>query len=430
MYLIYELLIYLFFILSSPYFILKILFARKYRVGLKDRVGFLNSKLKNLNPERKRILIHAVSVGEVIAASLLIKRIKELWPEAILILTTVTETGNITAKEKIKETDIITFFPLDLSLPVRRFKNYVKPDICIIMETELWPNFLRIISETGTPLLIVNGRLSEKSYRGYKIAQVFFKKVLKNISAFGMQTDSDAKRIMELGAEESKIYVTGNLKFDQVFKAGFQIKQDILKDLMLPEDYTVLVFGSTHRGEEEILIEVYKKLRQRFKNLFFILAPRHPERFREVEDILSRNSIAYCRRTELKEKNIAGKEAILLDTIGELSNIYSIASIVFIGGSLVPVGGHNILEPAVFKKPVLFGKYMHNFRDIAELFVKSGGGIQILEPSEIEEKISALLSDVSRQKEIGKIAYSLFEKNLGATDRTLDIIKKFFPLDK
>ena len=428
MYVIYNFLITLFFIFAFPYYIVRILFTRKYRAGLKERLGFINYRLDKLNPSRKRIWIHAVSVGETIAASLLIKRIRELWPDAILILTTVTETGNRTAKEKIKEADIIAFFPLDFSWSVRSFKNRLKPDLCIVMETELWPNFLRIVSGNSTPILIVNGRLSEKSYRGYKFGKSFFNKVLKNISAFSMQTDSDAGRIAALGAEKSKIYVTGNLKFDQVFMASSQIDEDIKADLMIPGDCKVLVFGSTHRGEEEILVKVYKKLLSRFKNLFFIIAPRHPERFREVEDILSKNSVSFCRRTMLKEEEVIKTDAMLLDTIGELPKIYSIASVVFIGGTLVPVGGHNILEPAVFKKPVLFGKYMHNFREIAELFVNSGGGIQVRDPSEIEERISDLLSNPEKGEEIGRVAYSLFEKNLGATDRTLELIKKFFPV--
>ena len=296
------------------------------------------------------------------------------------------------------------------------------------METELWPNFLRILSENGTPIMIANGRLSEKSYSGYKIAKAFFKKVLKSISAFSMQTDSDAGRIAALGAEESKIYVTGNLKFDQVFRASSQIEKGIRADLMIPEECKVLVFGSTHRGEEEILVGAYKKLRSGFKNLFLIIAPRHPERFGEVEGILTRNSVSFCRRTLLKRDEVIKTDAMLLDTIGELSQIYSIASVVFIGGTLVPVGGHNILEPAVFKKPVFFGKYMHNFREIAELFVNSGGGIQVHDPSEIEQRISDLLSNPEKGEEIGRVAYSLFEKNLGATERTLDLIKKFFPL--
>lgn len=430
MYVIYGFLIYLFFLISSPYFIYKLLTTKKYRAGIKERLGFLDRRFKEIKPGKRRIWIHAVSVGEVIAASLLIKRIRELWPNETLILTTVTETGNNTAKARINEADIITFFPLDIGWSVRRFRNSLNPDICIIMETEIWPNFLKIISENKMPLLIVNGRLSEKSYRGYKVGKIFFKKALKNISAFSMQTDSDAERIMLLGADKEKICVTGNLKFDQVFKAGSQMNQDIAIELKLPAGCKILVLGSTHNGEEEILISVYKKLKTKFHDLFMIIAPRHPERFSEVEDLLIKSSIKFCRRTKIKEETILGKEAILLDTIGELSKIYSIATIVFMGGSLVPVGGHNILEPAVFKKPVLFGRYMHNFRDIAELFVNSGGGIQISEPSEIEKKISDLLSNPYKQKEIGRNAYSLFEKNLGATERNIEIIKKFFPLNK
>src|SRR3972149_9477167 len=408
MYVIYSFLTYLFFLISSPYFIYKLLTTKKYRTGIKERLGFLDKSLKNIKPGKRRIWIHAVSVGEVIAASLLIKRIRELWPDETLILTTVTETGNNTARKRIKEADIITFFPLDIGWSVRRFKGFLNPDICIIMETELWPNFLKIISENKTPVLIVNGRLSEKSYRGYRIGKTFFKKALKNISFFSMQTDSDAERIILLGAEKEKVFVTGNLKFDQVFKAGSQMNQDIAGELMLPTGCKILVLGSTHSGEEDILISTFKKLKRKFHDLFLIVAPRHPERFREVEDLLIKNSIKFCRRTKIKEEPFSKKEAILLDTIGELSKIYSIATIVFMGGSLVPIRGHNILEPAVFKKPVLFGKYMHNFRDIAELFVKSGGGIQVFEPSEIEKEISNLLSNPKRQEEIGKKAYSLF----------------------
>ncbi|OGL41295.1 MAG: hypothetical protein A3C43_11360 [Candidatus Schekmanbacteria bacterium RIFCSPHIGHO2_02_FULL_38_11] len=427
MYVIYGFLTYLFFLITSPYFIYKLLTTKKYRAGIKERLGFLGRRFKEMKPGKRRIWIHAVSVGEVIAASLLIKRIRELWPDETLILTTVTETGNNTARKRIKEADIITFFPLDIGWSVRRFKGFLNPDICIIMETELWPNFLKIISENKTPVLIVNGRLSEKSYRGYKTGKIFFENVLKKISAFSMQSDSDAERIMLLGAEKEKIFVTGNLKFDQVFKSGSRMNQNIAEELMLPKGCKILVLGSTHRGEEEILISVYNKLKIKFHDLFLIVAPRHPERFREVEELLTKNSIAFCRRTEIKGNNLSGKEAILLDTIGDLPKIYSITTIVFMGGSLVPVGGHNILEPAVFKKPVLFGKYMHNFRDIAELFVKSGGGIQVFEPSEIEKEISNLLSNPKRQEEIGKKAYSLFEKNLGATERNIEIIKRFLP---
>lgn len=423
MYIIYELLTWVFFILSSPFFIFKFFTTEKYRTGLKERLGIYKDKIPE-KKDSKRIWIHAVSVGETMAASFLAAQILDKIHNAEIFFSTTTTTGQNTAKNRVKNAASIFYFPLDFSFSVKRAIKRVNPDICVLIETEIWPNFLRICGKENIPVIISNGRLSERSFRGYKKLGPIIRRILQDITLFSMQTSDDAERIKKIGASEEKTRVTGNIKFDQAFSSSSTIdKEAIRKEFMIPHGKFVLVFASTHDGEETILIDVFKTLQKEFSDLFLVLAPRHPERFDDAAAIMEKYGIKHTRRTELEKGTANDYDILLLDSVGELYMLFSICDLVFMGGSLVPVGGHNLLEAAVFNKPTLFGPHMHNFRDISSIILENGAGFQVSGKEELIEKIKGLIADASLLGRSGKNCIKIFEKNSGATEKNIELIK-------
>jgi 3-deoxy-D-manno-octulosonic-acid transferase len=416
MYIIYNILLILATILLSPVILFKLATVPKYRGGISQKFGRLRKGVLKVIRGSRPIWVHAVSVGEVMAAHPLIRELKKKYPRRKLILSTVTVTGNYTARQRVPEADAVFYFPFDYPFIVRRVIKKINPVAVLVAETELWPNFFRQLRKAGIPSAVINGRISPHSYKNYMKFRRFFRQVFSSVDLFCMQSEADAGRIREIGAAPEKVIVTGNLKFDQKMPTLRQAP------LSIPAGRPVITAGSTHRGEETALLDIHAKLKQKFPGLLLIIAPRHPERFDEVEGIINKAGYDCQRRTTLKG---AVKEVLLLDTIGELRSFYALCDIAFVGGSLVKVGGHNLLEPASMKKPVIFSRYMFNFKEISEALITAGGGIMVKDKEEFSVQIDRLLSDRALAKRIGERAFAVIAANSGATRKTIDAVSGF-----
>jgi 3-deoxy-D-manno-octulosonic-acid transferase len=425
-YLVYNTLLTFLLILSCPYFLTKSLFTKRLRKALIQRMGFLGTRSLGGS-----IWIHAASVGEVFCSVPLLRRIKKEFPHRKIVLTTMTSTGNEAAKTQLPEADHILFFPIDHPLVLRRVLRKIQPTLLLIAETELWPNLLRACGRKGIPIILFNGRISEKSFRGYLFFRFQFEKCLKYVTLFLMQTNEDQDRIVQIGAPSEKMKVVGNLKFDQALPSVTQeARATLAQSLDFHGREPVFIAGSTHSGEEELLTSLSRELREIAPDLIFILAPRHLNRLEEVEEMLRKESLSWIRRTVLsmdqhRPNQERRPEVILLDTIGELMSLYSLATLVFIGGSLVPVGGHNPLEPLFFKKCVLFGPFMFHFSEISRRLVEEGGAIQANGIEDLTSHMRRLLKNERARKEMGERGYQFLRKHQGATERMFEQIRPF-----
>jgi 3-deoxy-D-manno-octulosonic-acid transferase len=374
----------------------------------------------------RSVWIHAVSVGEVAAAMPFIDEFRKTFPDYKILLSTVTATGNQFAKKE-KNIDGLFFFPFDYSFTVKKAIKHISPNIFITFETEIWPNFLKSAQDMNIPCILVNGRISPDSFKHYKKTKFFFKHILKNFSAFCMQTEQDRTRIMELGAEKRKIRVTGNTKFDALVskEENIDIKNKFIKIFGIKEIDKVIIAGSTHKGEEEKVLDAFEYICQKVSNVLLILALRHPERFSEVTKLLKDRSINYVLRSELDKTKRQKQQVIILDTIGELSKLYTIADVVFIGGSLVPTGGHNVIEPASLGKPVVFGPYMYNFTESAKLLFEGKGAVQIPDKAGLADCLLKLILNPEYAEQMGDTAKRIVSEKKGASKRNLEIISRF-----
>ncbi len=417
MYFLYNIIFCIFFALYLPVIIYNIL-RGQYKKDLRQRLGILSDEIANKFRGEKTIWIHAVSVGETVAASSLVSEIKKRLPEHRILFSTVTDTGQEMAHKIIKEADDFIYFPFDFFFFTRRVIKQIKPELILIMETELWPQFIRTAHQKGSRVMLANGRISDKSFRGYKRLGPLFRDMLENIDISSMQSERDKEKIIELGAAQNKVYNNGNTKFDQSYsqpEAG--LAEKIYNEFKIESRLPVLVAGSTHPGEEEQLLEVYKKIKSRFADLLFILAPRHIERVDSIAEYYEKNGVKTIRRTGIEERVYGGNEVILLDTIGELASIYSIADLVFIGGSLIEKGGHNVLEPAAHGKPVFFGSHMFNFRENTRMVLEYGAGVQVENKEELAEKMIYYLENRRELTEKGEKALTMVQENKGASER-------------
>jgi 3-deoxy-D-manno-octulosonic-acid transferase len=366
-------------------------------------------------------------VGEVLASLPIIKGIRQANPELPILLSTMTATGNDMAKKRVSGVKAITFFPLDHPWVVRRTISLVNPRAFLVAETEIWPNFLMELGRREIPVMLFNGRISTHSLQWYKRFRFFFTSPLSAISAFCMQSSLDAQRIIDIGANPERITITGNIKFDQPPPQITQREKDaLLQTLGIHSGQPILIAGSTHRGEEEFVLKVLRRLSPEYPDLVLILAPRYLERVREVEVLLTREKIPWKRKSQLQGKGEReGAVVILLDTMGELSKLYSLGTLIFVGGSLVRVGGHNILEPLFFKKPVFFGPFMDHFREISDEVLRRGAGFQIREVEDMVSHAKTLLEDTSLRSNMGKCGFEIIRDNRGATSKTLETIFRF-----
>jgi len=412
----YNLLLFVGTVLFLPIILFKLATVAKYRGGISQKFGWVRKDVMQAIAGGRPIWIHAVSVGEVMAIHPLVRELKKKYPRRKLIISTVTITGNYTARQRVPEADAVFFFPFDYPVVVRRVLQKINPALVLVAETELWPNFFRELKRAGIPSVVINGRISPHSFKKYLKLRGFFRQVFEQVDMFCMQSKDDAERIRTIGAAPDRVRVTGNLKFDQ------KLAEPQGHPVAIPKTRKVITAGSTHRGEEEALLWVFSRLRAKFPELLLIIAPRHPERFDEVEGLVNSAGFECQRRTRLKGQF---KDVLLLDTIGELRSFYAVCDIAFVGGSLVKIGGHNLLEPAAVKKPVIFSKYMFNFKEISEALIAAGGGIMVKDKNELYVQLDSLLSDKARAEQIGERAFKVIESNSGAATKTIDAVDKF-----
>ncbi len=428
MYFLYTCLSLVAFVLLSPYFAWQALRYHKYVVNLRQRLGYLPVSF-NLDADES-IWIHAVSVGEALSVRAFAGELKARYPGLRLFVSTTTIAGQQVAARDITEADATFYFPIDLGFIIRRTLRLVKPRLLVVMETELWPNLLRECKRRGVRTMLVNGRISNRSYPRYRLIRPFMRRVLGDIDRFCVQSFEAARRLTDIGADPARIEVTGNLKFDSL-RAGPASDERgvhrVLRYFPVPEGRPVVVAGSTMRGEEAIVLQAFQRLRTPERRPLLVIAPRHPERFDEVERLAREEGLAVERRTRLDIDVEVKADVVVLDTIGELAHLYRVAWVVFVGGSLVPTGGHNILEPAVFGKPILFGPHMHNFREIAESFLAAGAALQVASPGELADALADLLDDDKRRARLGAAARGIIESSRGARDRTLAAIAAVLP---
>ena len=350
MYLFYSLATLLAFVALAPYFLYQAVRHKKYVGTVKQRLGYL-PVLFNLDGDDS-IWVHAVSVGEVLAARSVIAELRQRYPRLRLFLSTTTRAGQELARRNLGEVDGVFYFPFDWAFSTRRVLDVIRPRLFVMIETEIWPNLLRECRRRGISTVLVNGRISYRSFPRYRLVRPFFRRVLADVDRFCVQGDESARRLAELGAESSRITITGSLKFDalEVVPPG-RGRERVLRFFRISPGRPVLVAGSTLRGEEQSVIRAFNHLRGRGNNPLLVIAPRHPERFVEVERLCQQEGLLTIRRTDLPIDAEPRADAVVLDTIGELAEVYQIATVVFVGGSLVPTGDHNILEPALFDNP-------------------------------------------------------------------------------
>jgi 3-deoxy-D-manno-octulosonic-acid transferase len=431
MYLLYSVAIVAFFALMSPSLLYQAVRYRKYIGSLSQRLGYLPISF-NLDADES-IWIHAVSVGEVLTARALLPELRERYPRLRLFLSTTTMTGQQIAHNNLQYVDEVFYFPFDLSFIVDRTLALVKPRLFIMMETEIWPNLLRACDRAGVKTMLVNGRISSRSYPRYRLARRFFRRVLSHVDRFCMQSDESARRVVDIGADRDRVTVTGSLKFDSLeipgSSPGDRGSNRVLRYFRISPDRPVLIAASTLKGEEDAILEAFQRIRATMTNALLIIAPRKPQRFEDVERLARRAGWNVARRTELRVDAEPRHDVVILDTIGELAQLYQVATAVFVGGSLVDSGGHNILEPAVFGKPIVFGPYMHNFAEIARTFLDNDAAIQVRSGRELDSVLLELLGDPVRRARLGAAARALVEANRGARMKTLSAIAQLLPPD-
>jgi 3-deoxy-D-manno-octulosonic-acid transferase len=431
MYVLYSVLIVAFFAVMSPVLIYQAVRYRKYIGSLPQRLGYLPVSF-NLDADES-IWIHAVSVGEVLTARALLPALRERYPKLRLFLSTTTMTGQQIARNNLQYVDEVFYFPFDLGFIVNRTLALVRPRLFIMMETEIWPNQLRACDRAGVKTMLVNGRISARSYPRYRLARPFFRRVLAHVDRFCMQSDESARRVVDIGADRDRVTVTGSLKFDSLEIPGTSPadrgSNRVLRYFRISPDRPVVIAASTLKGEEEAVLEAFQRIRATMTNALLIIAPRKPQRFDDVERLARRAGWNVARRSELRVDAEPRHDVVVLDTIGELAQLYQVATAVFVGGSLVDTGGHNILEPAVFGKPIIFGPYMQNFAEIAQTFLDNGAAIQLRTARELEPALLELLGDPVRRARLGAAARALVEANRGARTKTLAAIAQLLPPD-
>lgn len=426
MYLLYNLVLLISGLVLIPYYWLYGLRHGRSHRSIRERLGFYTPD-QLVHFEQETIWIHAASVGEARAVFPLLEGIRRKYPEYQFLMTNMTENGHAIAQNH-PDIDICIFPPFDLPWSVSRALRQIKPVAILIAETELWPNFCRQASRFNIPLILVNGRISDRSYSRYRLVRFFLKSLFDSFVLLCMQSQADKERIISLGANSDRVFNTGNLKYDHEIKiANTEQILRLKQRYRIPKHSLLLVAGSTHAGEEKLLIQSYLNIRSKIdEELHLILVPRHPERRREVRSVV-RGSGLECRyRSDLTDAASlqSTNEVMVVDTIGELLDLYTIADLVFIGGTLVPVGGHNLLEAALVGKPVVFGPYVQNFKEISKKLMNSGAGIMVSEAKDFEDTTVKLLRDSVRRGAMGTAGQTLILENSGAVIRTLEQIDR------
>ncbi len=440
----------------SPVLAYRFLLKGKYRAGWRQK--FLG-ELPAREPGRPRVWFHAVSVGEVLLLRPVLKRFTELRPDCDVVLSTTTSTGYDVARAQFPE-HTVCYFPLDFSWAVRRAIRRVCPSVVALVELELWPNFLLAAQRLGVPVVLINGRLSEHSYRGYRKIRPLLARLLKGLAEAGVQSPTYAERLVDLGAPRQRVLVTGSVKFDGVeTDRNNERTQELRRSFGLKPDEVVWVVGSTHAPEEELALQSWLELKDRFPNLRLVLVPRHKERFEEVAELVRKAGLPLVRRsrvlaggqresdssartaacpssstqTSLAQQppkevhNQADRPVLLLDTLGELSACWGLADIAFVGGSLTSRGGQNMIEPSAYGAAVLFGPNTHNFRDVVELLLAHDAARVVRSGDELTQAVAELLENPERARAMGQRARQTVLSQQGATEKTVELLCRHLP---
>ncbi len=420
MYMLYSALLGLALLVSLPYWLLQMARHRKYRAGLRQRLGAVPAWMKGLVP-RPTIWVHAVSVGEVIASIAVIEGLQREFPSHRVVVSTTTATGQKLAAKKFG-TEKVFYFPLDFAFAVKPYMNALHPELCVIAETEFWPNFLRLAKLAGAQIAVINCRISDRSFPGYKRVRRWLPRVLGNIDLFLAQTGEDQKRLIEIGADPARTAIAGNLKFDVVPPPAPPIVASLRAACGTANSgaWPIMVCGSTVEDEEGLLLSAFHNILGTYPNAVMILAPRHPERFNQVASLVEDFGVPLIRRSLWSGEELAGA-VLLLDSIGELASLYSLATVAFVGGSLVPRGGHNILEPALHGVPVVTGNHCENFRELVNCFL-SQNAVRVVGLAELPLVFMELFRNQAERDLLGRNARSALETQRGATERTLSAL--------
>jgi 3-deoxy-D-manno-octulosonic-acid transferase len=410
---------------SLPYWLFQMARHGKYRKGLAERLGRLPSRLQL--PERREqvIWVHAVSVGEVLAVAGLVEELRRRFPQHRIFVSTTTDTGQALARQRFGEASVF-YFPMDLAFAIRPYLRALRPRMLVVAETEFWPNFMRLAYASGASIAVVNARISDRSWPNYRRFRGLLRRLLANVDLFLAQTPEDAARLRDIGAPPERVRVTGNLKFDIPAPDPPAIVESLQKSIAATGAGPVLVCGSTVDGEESLLLKAFENLLVQHPRAVMILAPRHPERFGAVAALLERMSIHFWRRS-LWSGEALTSGVFLVDTIGELAALYGLADVAFVGGSLVPRGGHNIIEPAQHGVAIVVGNHTENFRDIVSLF-QSQGAVRIAGPAELPLVLLDLLANATERRALGQRAAETMRSQIGATARTAGELQKLMAL--
>lgn len=419
MYLIYSALVAAAMLLTLPYWLLQRMRHGKYRAGLGERLGKIPRRLvaQSATPT---IWIHAVSVGEVLAISGLATELTKRFSQHRVVISTTTDTGQKLARSRFGGENVF-YFPLDFAFAIRPYLRLLQPKLVLIAETEFWPNFLRLAHASGARIAVVNARISDRSWPGYRRFRRLLTGVLQNVDLFLTQTSEDARRLKEIGAPPELVLATGNLKFDVPIPAAPPIIASLRATFQQAHTSPVIVCGSTVEGEEPMLLQAFINILASHPRAVMILAPRHPERFGEVTELLNQLGIRFWRRSLWGGDLILGG-VLLIDTIGELAALYALGDVAFVGGSLVPRGGHNIIEPALHGVPIVVGNHTENFRDIVSLF-QGRDAVRVVGPAELPLVLMDLISNPAERAELGRRAAETIRAQMGATQRTMQALE-------
>jgi len=412
-------------VLATPVFIIRLIREEGFAQRLRQSFGFLPEGELEAVVDKKCIWLHAASVGEIVAASPIVKEIRQTFPDKPVLVSVVTAAGYTMAKKIIPEADSVIFFPLDLPGISYNVVKKIRPSVFLLVETELWPNFLKAARHFSIPVMMVNGRISDKSVKQYRYLHSVLKSMLKTVNKFCMQSDIDAQYIIHLGADPSRVVVTGNTKFDQNYTSVTQEEQfDLRREMGFSQTSLILVAGSTHKGEEEILFKALQKVREHFPTLKLVIAPRDVMRVAEISNLAKDYGFVSNRRKALLKQQDEKHDVVLLDTIGELGKIYSIGTIVYVGGSLISRGGHNILEPAAHGKPIIVGPHMFNFKDTYALFSKRQACSTVDDATTLIKEMVELLGNEELRIRMSRQTLAIIEENRGAARKSMIYLRE------
>jgi 3-deoxy-D-manno-octulosonic-acid transferase len=418
-YLLYNLLLFAALIVSMPWWLLQMWRHGKYRIGWRERLGLVPDRLLNHSSENT-IWVHAVSVGEVLAISRVIKELKAQLPDWRIVVSTTTDTGQRLAQQRFGGDDVF-YLPLDLSFPVRAYFRALRPQMLVLAESEFWPNLLRWARRSGAVVAVVNARVSDRSLPGYLRFRGLLRRVLQNVDLVLAQSEEDARRLVQIGAPEQRVQVSGNLKFEIIPPSDSDIAERFDEAAQRADIGPVIVAGSTLEAEEEELLQMFEQVVAQYPNALLVIAPRHPERFDAVALLLQWSGARVQRRSQWDGETLTPGSIFLLDTIGELASLYGFADLAFVGGSLVPRGGHNVLEAAQFAKPILVGPSTENFRDIVEVF-RRADALRVVTPETLAATVLQLLEDDEERDGMGRRALEVMRSQLGATEKTVQAL--------